>query len=370
MLHKNPVFLNARATALKKIERQAKEIKLEECARIKAENRRQREELKEQRQMQRDAKAKEKERLENEMALLAKEERERRKAEAAAAKRRPPVMEMVRNLEMSGAVPVTSDTQRVRRSMIAPPISSSTTSYENGHVAAKSAKNKKEKDEKRASILDEYLHLFRQSVNIKRKRESLEREDSGDSSGNDDDKSTTPTAASTSQLYMHLYDYLSSGGRVHSESVKFAVENNLPSAILRMILSRYAPMEMYRTPTGKTLIHLAAENNNHTAIPILISHWEKRQEALKLLMRSTDLLNTKDFHKRTPVHAACERGSYRALVALHKLGSGLDDRDSGGYTPIVWCACKDAPECAAYLMKQGVDGNVEVCLSTVSYRIS
>jgi ankyrin repeat protein len=350
------MFLNARATVLKKIERAAKEKELEERALIKAEKRRQREALEEERRLRREEKAQERERLEKETAILAKEERERRRAEAAAAKHRPPVMEMVRNLELSGSVPVVSDTQRVRRSMVHPQTGAALAC--NGHIStAASSLSKKDTPKKKSDVLEEYLMQFRQIVKSKRKRDA----DSDASSGNEESN-----AVSTSQLYMNLYDYLSSGGHVTSASVKFAVEWCLPTAVLRMLLSRYAPNEMFRTPFGKTLIHIAAESNNHIAIPLIISHWEKRQEALRMLMRSVDLLAAKDFHKRTAVHSACEKGSYRALVALHKLGCGLEDRDIGGYTPLLWCACKDSPECAAFLMKQGVDGNVEVRFSTIS----
>ena len=394
------MFLNAKAIVQKRIRKEAREREQQEQAIIKEERRRIRMEMQAERDRSRQEREEARAKREEELAQLEKEQRAQRKAEAAAAKRRAVSLnEMLANLEAtSGGLEVLSSAQRVRRSMVQSSTATASTSSSaassmggNGAVASggtaeegvaeRSRQAKKTSREKDKSRVMDILLAFRALLHSKNYDDSNQLSSStsrgrsnrkrargsrpGDSS-EDEAKSTSKLASSShaisiSQLYVDLYDYLCVGGHVESEEVVYTLEHDLPIQVLRMLLSRYAPVEIYRSGQhGRTLMHIAAEHNKHKALGYIHAHWATRQEALTMLMRRVDLATVKDYHKSTPVHIACEMGHYKCLIALHKLKCSLNERDNGGYTPLMWCASSDSLRCAYYLIRNGADITAEV----------
>lgn len=359
-----PLFLNIKVLVQKRIQKEAREkeataraIELEENRKRREEERRVIEEAMQARREEREKTRAEKEKT---AALLEKERKAREREEKAKAKKRAVnIMHLVDELEQSSDMVERFGPQRVRRSMI----SQSTASSANAATLTVQGGDTKHHEE---TNIIEYLRAFKALMRrrdryiadgTKRKLSA-----SSDSSDNDADAAGMDVnGLSESQLYVKIFEFLLTGGEVPDESIVYALEQDLPMQIVRMLLSRYAPTDLYRARHGKTLLHIAAEYDRHKAIAYLNAHWARRQELLKLLRRGSliDLCDVKDSHKKTPVHSACETGSYKSLLALQKLGCSLDDRDSEGATPLLLCAVQNFTEGGRYLLRQGVDPTVE-----------
>jgi hypothetical protein len=159
------------------------------------------------------------------------------------------------------------------------------------------------------------------------------------------------------QIYSGVYDSLMSGTYTDDESLEYSIKNLLPIKFIKMLLYKYFPFDIYKGKNGRTLIHLAAQYDYSTVIPLLHTNWEKRLDVIHDhgFHNTTNFAMIKDGHGRTAVHVACEFGSFKSLKVLKNLGCDLYERDKLGYTPLMWCASKDTPQCAFYLIENGAD---------------
>lgn len=158
-------------------------------------------------------------------------------------------------------------------------------------------------------------------------------------------------------IYTFVYESLMRGAYTDEESLVYCIENRLSSKLIKMLLFKYFPFDIYKDKNGRTLIHLAAQNDFSTVITMLNEHWEKRFEVIHdhVINNVSNFAMTKDGFGRTAVHIACEYGSLKSLKILKQLGCDLYERDKHGYTPLMWCASKDSPDCAFYLIENGAD---------------
>jgi len=351
-LHRMPMFVNPQQLLEKRLRQEARAI--EQAAReAEAEERKRRREEKKLEQerikAEKEAERQEKRRLRFEADKEEKRRMKQEAAEAAARHRVPSVQEMVHNLETSEPLPEARTAKRTSRHSSAAGAHSNSDSNESAAdtLFVRLKRFKELSDAMSTGCLHDVLEDMERDGMQKKKRPRVSKPEVS---------SKSPTVA---QLHLPIYEALCMGEPVDDACIIFALEQNLSLHIIRMLLSRYCPLDLYRNKKGKTMIHIAAELNRHKAIPFLIEHWNKRQETLKLLIRTLDITTVKDYHKRSPVHSACETGAFRALQVLDKLGYSLDEKDMYGYTPLLWCASKDSAECAFYLIKKGADPSTE-----------
>ena len=158
-------------------------------------------------------------------------------------------------------------------------------------------------------------------------------------------------------IYTRIYEMLMNGTFTDYDSLAYCIKNLLPTKLIKMLLYKYFPFEIDKGKKGRTLIHLAAEYDFSTVIAMLNVHWEKRYEVIQeyMLNHVSNFAMIKDGHGRTAVHIACEFGSFKSLKVLHQLGCDLFERDKLGNTPLLWCASKDSPNCAFYLIDNGAN---------------
>lgn len=158
-------------------------------------------------------------------------------------------------------------------------------------------------------------------------------------------------------IYTPIYEMLMNGIYTDDESLVYCIKHLLPIKLIKMLLYKYFPFEIYKGKRGRTLIHLAAEHDFSTVIPMLNEHWQKRFEVIHdyMLSNVSNFSLIKDGHGRTAVHIACEFGSFKSLKVLQQLGGDLFERDKLGFTPLLWCATTDSPKCAFYLIDNGAD---------------
>lgn len=163
------------------------------------------------------------------------------------------------------------------------------------------------------------------------------------------------------QIYSLIYELLMGGACTDDDSLEYCIKHALPSKLIKMLLLKYYPFDIWKGRNGQTLIHLAAQNDFSVAISLLHDHWKKRYEAIHehAFHSASAYPSLKDGHGRTAVHIACEFGSFKSLKVLQQLGCDLCERDKLGYTPLMWCASKDSPQCAFFLIEHGADVSEE-----------
>ena len=159
------------------------------------------------------------------------------------------------------------------------------------------------------------------------------------------------------QIYAPIYDMLMSGTYTDDESLAYSIKNALPFKLLKMLVYKYFPLDVYKMKRGRTLIHLAAQYDYYNVINLLCERWETLLEITTdhIMNNVSNIAMIKDSHGRTAVHIACEYGSLKSLKALQRQECDLFERDKFGYTPLMWCASKDSPKCAFYLIENGAD---------------
>lgn len=157
-----------------------------------------------------------------------------------------------------------------------------------------------------------------------------------------------------------VHTLLSNGTPAEDNHIAIALRMRLPIYLLRLLLICYAPSAIYRDMSGMTLIHLAARYDNAEAITLICDHWKQyTANAITFIQnRDVDIVTVCDNYRRNAMHVACEAGSLSCLKVLHEKGINIDQRDSDGNTPLLWCASKNtSAECAFYLLNNGADKN-------------
>jgi hypothetical protein len=107
------------------------------------------------------------------------------------------------------------------------------------------------------------------------------------------------------------------------------------------------------------MCHYASEYDLPLHLDALQENWENNSHDV-IFAKYPDITILKDNHRRSPIHTACEYGALSVLKLYKKYNTcDFNESDAYGYTPLLWCASTDAPECAFYLIKNGADPAAE-----------
>lgn len=96
---------------------------------------------------------------------------------------------------------------------------------------------------------------------------------------------------------------------------------------------------------GQTALNVAARFN-HT-------------EICHLLLEYGSKVSTPDKDSWTPLLNAAKNGNLELVRAFVLKRAHLEDRDPGGFTPLIWAAYKNHLSCVSHLLKAGADANAK-----------